>query len=171
MAINLRDIPDAVRSYLDNKVTVRVNPIIPATGAALGPNETFSFSVSAQNTNAANGGIPLSNVFYRVRVENPAVAKFAIPAANLGSATDDSGNVLSPGTQVGFMVFRPIGDLRSLSVGETDTLTLNGRAAAAPPTGGTTTIAARIVADVDVDQLFPKGENSPATSRTITVTG
>ncbi len=167
MAINLRDIPDAVQAYLNTKVNVTFSPfIIP--GTSLNPNEGFTFSVSASNADAANGGVALKNVKYRISVDDPAVAKVLVPAG--GSATDLAGNPLVAGTKVGAFIFAPTGASSSLGVGDTDSIALQG-AAGSGSAGGTTSLQARIIADVDVDKLFPKGEDTPAKSKAITVEG
>ena len=75
MAINLRDIPEAVQNYMNTKVTVTVSSFTPAVGATIGPNELFTFNVTATNANAAGGGITLKNVKYRIQSANAAVAK------------------------------------------------------------------------------------------------
>jgi hypothetical protein len=170
MSINLRDIPNAVKFYLDNKVSISVTPPVTEGGTQINPNEAFTFSVKATNASDTTGGVKLKNVAYRVRVTNPALATFTVPVATEGSAKDDSGNTLAPNTQVGFMVFSPIGDRSILDIGETDALKLQAKAGPGA-SGGITTLGARIVADVDLESLFPTRENTPANSATLTVKG
>jgi len=168
MSINLKDIPDAVKFYLDNKVNVVVNPPVPAGGTKISPNEAFTFSVKATNATKAAGGVDLKNVLYRVRVGDPAIATFTVPSAASGTARDDSGNTLAPNTPVSFMVFTPTGDLNKLLAGESDTLNLHARAGLGG-NGGTTQLGARIVADIDLDSLFLTREDPPGNKIDLTV--
>ena len=173
MAINLRDIPEAVQNYMNTKVTVSVSNFTPAAGDAIGPNELFTFKVKATNANAAGGGIMLKNVRYRIQSTNAAVAKIKVPAD--GTSTNLAGVALAVGTEVEAFIYSPsavviIDPPYTLSVGDTDTISLTGRAGAAPA-GGTTNIQARILADVDLDLLFPKNEDTPMVFNTVTVVG
>ena len=168
MAINLKDIPDAVRTYMDTKVTVTVSTPVPSEGTTIGPNETFRFNIEAANANAANGGVVLKNVKYRVRVDNPAVAKIMVPSG--GTATDVAGNPLVAGAEVGEFIFDPTGVAFDLPVGNADTLRFTGKAGS-NESGGTTRIRALVLADIDLDQLFPKGEDAPSSAKTLIVTG
>ena len=170
MAINLRDIPEAVQNYMNTKVTVTVSNFTPATGATIGPNELFTFNVTATNANAASGGITLKNVKYRIQSANAAVAKIKVPAG--GISTDLLGNPLAVGTEVAAFIYDPsAGNVNdTLGVGDPDTISLTGRAGASPA-GGVTNIQARILADVDLDLLFPKNEDTSVVTRNITVVG
>lgn len=167
MAINLRDIPDAVRTYLNTKVAVTIGPIAEA-GQQLNPNEPFSFSVTVANANAANGGVALKNVKYRVAIIHATVAKLKAPSAS----TDLAGNPLVAGTEVNGFIFSPAATnaFSVLEVGDTDVFTVQGKAGSAPA-GGSTQIQVRIIADVDVDSLFPKGEDTPTATRALQVVG
>jgi len=174
MAINLNEIPAAVRAYLDTKITVSVSPLTSAAGPTINPSENFSFSVTVTNANAALGGIALKNVRYILTVDNSAVGKLKVPA--IGSSTDLTGAVLAAGAEVAAFIYSPptfvfIGDsAATLGVGDADTQSFSGKAGAAVA-GGTTTIRARILADVDLDQLFPKGEDTSVALRTLSVVG
>lgn len=168
MAINLKDIPAAVKAYLDTKVTVTVSTPVPSSGTTIGPNETFTFSVVAANADAANGGVVLKNMKYRLAVDNPAVAKIKVPTG--GTATDLAGNSLVAGAEVGAFIFAPTSFGFDLPVGDTDRLSFTGKAGS-NQSGGTTTIQARVLADIDLDQLFPKGEDTPSSVKTLIVTG
>ena len=65
MAINLHEIPAAVRNYLNTKVTVDIVELKDVDGGnKITPNETFRFNVTVRNANAASGGIRLTNVRY-----------------------------------------------------------------------------------------------------------
>lgn len=49
MAINLADVPGAVKTYLDTKVSVAMSAFTPAVGTAINPNEIFTFNVEVKN--------------------------------------------------------------------------------------------------------------------------
>jgi hypothetical protein len=170
MAINLRDIPEAVQNYMNTKVTVTVSSFTPAAGASINPNELFTFSITAANANAAGGGIALKNVKYRIQSANAAVAKIKVPAG--GASTDLLGNPLAVGTEVAAFIYDPsvISANDTLGVGDSDSISLTGKAGASPA-GGSTNIQARILADVDLDSLFPKNEDTSVVTRNITVVG
>jgi hypothetical protein len=61
-------------------------------------------------------------------------------------------------------------DNSKLEPGETDSILVRG-IAGSEPGGGDTSIRARILADVDLDKLFPQNEDSPITARTLHVEG
>jgi hypothetical protein len=184
MPINLRDIPDAVRAYLDTRVNVTISALSPAKGSIIIPNEEFTFKINATNANAFSGGVGLRNVRYRILVTNPAVAKLKVPSG--GRSTDPSGNELKEGEFVEEFIFYPKamiieslsgGDTEEsaltsnyLGVGDTDTLALRGKAGS-NGSGGMTTIKARVFADLDLNALFPKNQDTPFASRNVTVEG
>lgn len=149
-------------------MTTVVSPPVPAVGTQINPNEAFTFSVKATNAAKAAGGVDLKNIQYRVRVGDPAIATFAVPPAASGSATDDNGNPLAPNTQVSFMVFTPIGERNELLAGESDTLIVQAKAGLGAG-GGTTQLAGRIEADVDLDKLFLTTERPPGNTINLTV--
>jgi hypothetical protein len=169
MAINLKDIPDAVKSYLNNKVTVTISGITPRTGDAVNPNESFTFRVAVANTNSANGGVALNNVLYHISVDNQAVVKLKVPPTEKGSAKDPQGNILAAGALVREMIFNPSSATFDLPAGDTDSLTVQGIAENAAG-GGDTMIHARVLAHIDTNLLFPKGGTSTAAAP-ITVVG
>jgi hypothetical protein len=169
MAINLKDITDAVKSYLDNKVAVRVSGISPQSGTVLGPNESFTFRVDVTNADAANGGVALNKLRCRLSVD-PTVAKLKVPPTAIGSTTDGNGNPLVAGALVGTMVIDPSNPAFDLKAGESAGLTIAG-VAASDPNGGSATINARVFADVNQDLLFPKQESTPPFPRPIQVIG
>ena len=170
MAINLRDIPEAVQNYMNTKVTVAVSSFTPAVGATINPNELFTFNVTTTNANAAGGGITLKNVKYRIQSANANVAKIKVPAG--GTSTDLLGNALAVGTEVAAFIYNPTAATANdtLGVGDSDILSLTGKAGASPA-GGSTNIQARILADVDLDSLFPKDEDTSVVTRNISVVG
>lgn len=196
--MNLQDIRNAVISYVDNKVTVTISQITPTAGSEIDPNEDFTFTLTAQNADAASGGIPLRNVVWQVWVDNDAVGKLYVPtgmtARSSRSTTSDS-NKLTEGTLVremylfpSFFVFPPIHlptpsltlpapDLSSrliwpwrdsanyLGVGDTDSIALKGKGL----TQGASAIQFKIYADVDMDWLFPTGQDSATASKAFQV--
>jgi len=166
MSINLKDIPDAVQAYLNTKVTVTITTL--GVGTSINPGEGFGVSVRATNADAANGGVALKNVKYRIAMADASVAKLTVPTG--GTATDLAGTPLTAGTKVGAMIFAPSGAAASLGVGDSDSVSFDGTAGNSS-VGGTTTIQARIIADVDQDKLFPKGEDTPQVSKTLVVEG
>jgi hypothetical protein len=169
MAINLQDLPKAVRAYLDEKVTVTISDPTPSGGTFIEPDETFTFRVDVFNASAANGGIPLINVRYSIRVEHPDVLKIHVPTT--GSSLDGSGHTIAPGTEVGFFEFNPDSPASStLQVGEADGLNFRGKAGP-NRAGGSTRIQAKILADPDINALFPRNEDSSPGIRSVTVVG
>ena len=161
MAINLKDIPEAVKDYMNTQINVTITPFVPSAGTSVNPNETFTFDVKATN----NGAIPLKNVKYKVWSVNPNIAKVRVPAG--GTATDLAGNSLAANDDVGVFVFNPSGSVFDLLAGDTDTIHLTGKAANGA-SGGTTGIRASVFADIDLDLLFPKGEDTGTSQRTLT---
>jgi hypothetical protein len=169
MAVNLPDLPQAVRAYLDTKVTVTVSALTPSVGQFVNPGETFTFNVTATNASAPNGGIALTNVRYQISVGNANIVRIRVP--NTGTAIDAQGQPIDPNSEVGFFTFNPSGDDPSyLQIGETDSLSLTGRAGP-NSAGGTTTIVARIQGDPDINALFPRNENSTSGTRSVSVAG
>ena len=164
MAINLKDIPEAVKAYLNSQVTVTITPFVPSAGTSVQPNETFTFDVKATN----NGDIALKNVKYKVWAVNPGIAKIRVPTG--GTATDLEGNSLAANTEAGAFIFNPSGSTFDLPPGDNDTIHLTGKAVSGA-SGGTTGIRASVFADVDLDLLFPKGEDTGTSQRTLTVQG
>ena len=173
MAINLQEIRTAVISYVDTKVTVSVSTIAPVTGASIGPNEEFSFTLTAKNADSASGGIALKDIIWRVWVQDDAVGKLIVPASPMvaRSGLSSSSGTLTVGTLVKEMYLFPPNSLGNyLHVGDTDTINLRGKAGAAPE-GGTTEIKFKISADVDLAWLFPKDQDSSTCARVLIVDG
>jgi hypothetical protein len=169
----LRDIRAKVKEYLDTKVTVTISPFTPAAGTSLGPGEKFTFKVTVANANAANFGVRLRNVKYRVSAGDGTVVKLVVPLT--GGATDFDGVPLPGSAVVRRFIFHPFGldsegDNFALDVGDTDSLSLTG-IADTNPSGGLVRIKASILADVDLNYLFPKGENTVEVGKLLTVTG
>jgi hypothetical protein len=190
MAIVLRDIRTAVQNYLDTHVTVTISAPTPASGVTIQPNETFTFSITGTNS-ASPDAIRLVNVRYHVSVANPAVAKLVVPATNPFPAVNGitykarSGFFgplvdLAPNAEVGEMFLFPspsssagpifIDRAGDLDVGDSDTISLTGKAGAAAA-GGNSQISCNIIAEVDLDFLFTKNEDSPTATRSLVVIG
>jgi len=179
--MNLQDIKTAVRDYLNNKVTVAIsNPLTPEEGIIIGKNEGFCFSITVTNANTANGGISLKNVRYYLSVDNTIIGKLIVPPAPMVARSGCllTNSVLTPGTQVGHMcLFPPSTDDRNyLYPGESDTIgtivyatsILKGKAGT-PPTESMTNIRFRVFAEIDMDDLFLKNEDSPTAYRILKV--
>jgi hypothetical protein len=165
MAISLLEIRTAATEYLQNKVSVRVSPLVADVPVAISPTEGFTFSITA--TNATFGGIPLVQVSYELRVANPAVAKLIVPPVTTAVARTGSNTnypSLTPGTEVDAMHLFPSD--QKLGLGDSDTITgLRGKAKAL----GVTNIAFSIHADLDLDYIFYKDGSSSVFTRTVTV--
>lgn len=166
---DLAEVPQAVRTYLNTKVGVKILSITP-TGAAINPNETFTFRVEVKNADALHKGVALNNVKYRVAVANSAVAKIQVPAAGTSTSLTFPFPPLAPGTFVEGFIYNPASAGFDLPVGDTDNLQITGKAGVAIG-GGATAINARILADVDFNLLFPKGEDSTPANEPLTVVG
>lgn len=169
MAIELTDIRTAVQAYLNTKVQVSVSPLVAAVPNVISPGEGFTFSVTAKNAGSADGGMPLNNVRYHLRVADSTIGKLIVPPATIGLARSTSsltGPSLAAGTQVTEMFLFPVGEQDRLSRGETETIAgLKGKAG----TLGTTNIRLDILGDPDLDFLFPKNENSVTGSQQLKV--
>jgi hypothetical protein len=163
MAINLQEIRSAVISYVDTKVTVSLSEAAPVGGAGdiIGPKEDFNFSIAATNADAAAGGIPLKNLIWHVWIEDDKVAKLYVPfwptsAVRSGLKSDSPS--LKVGALVGEMYIHNL-PWPGLGVGQTYTAILKGKAGG-EPSGGTSGVGLKIYADIDVDWLFPKGQDT-----------
>lgn len=174
MAINLQELRSALVAYVDSKVTVTISALVPSSGASIGPNEEFTFSISARNADAASGGIALKDVVWRAWVQNDAVAKLIVPPVPMvaRSGPTASSPVLTAGSQVREMYLFPGSDFAGnyLSVGDTDSISLRGKAGSSG-SGGSTNVQFKIYADPDMDWLFPKDQDSSTTTRALNVIG
>lgn len=168
MPIELRELRTAVQVYLNTKVQVSVSPLVAAVPNTINPGEGFTFSVTARNAAFADGGIALNNVRYHLHVANSTIGKLIVPPATIGTAKSALGdtNNLTPGAQVTEMFFFPLDERNRLGQGETDTISgLKGKAGIL----GTTNISLDILADPDINFLFPRNENSVTASRELKV--
>jgi hypothetical protein len=189
MSIVLRDLRAAVQNYLDTHVTVTVSPLTPAVGVTIQPNEPFTFDVTGTNLSGPDA-IKLVNVRYHIWVENPAIAKLVVPTHNPNfngitykgwTSTPDVGlflvNLPANAEVAEMYLFPPASGpfpqdkAGDLNPGDSDSiLGLKGKAGPAAG-GGSTQITCRIQADPDLDFLFPKNEDSPTVTQTLTVVG
>jgi hypothetical protein len=179
MPIILQDIRTAVQTYLDTKVSVAISALTPQSGAQIGQNEEFCFSISVANATSAAGGVALKNVRYYLRVDNTTIGKLIVPAAPMVARSGYlvTSPALAAGSQVGEMYLFPSDEKNYLDPGETDvigttvytpTALVRGKSGT-PATGSSTSIRFKVLAEVDQDYLFPKNEDSPSTARTLTV--
>ena len=83
----LKDIREAVKSYLDNRVAVSISNIAPDVPTTLSPNEEFTFSVSTRN---AGSGDPdytrLTIVNYHIWIEESDKAQLIVPPSTVGTS-------------------------------------------------------------------------------------
>lgn len=171
---DLQNIRNAVRTYLNTRVTVLISALTPEAGITIQPDEKFSFSITVTNATAATGGIALKNVRYRLWMQNYAVGKLIVPPHPMRAYSKwlETSIERTPGDEISDdMYLFPPNEKNYLRPGETDTISgLEGRAGDAPA-GGTTDIRFKIRAEVDMDYLFPKHEDSPTIDRVLTVIG
>lgn len=182
MSINLQDIRDAVKDYLDTKVTTTVSEFRPDVPNTINPNEHFKFDVTATNAKKNDGGLRLINVRYHLKVDKVngnAIAKLIVPSKNAasgyawfkGPSLNTDTELLDPGRQVVEAWVQHYGipddtNTPILEVGETDTINnIEGVAIDL----GTTSVSCDVIADLDINYLIPTGEESPASSRQLTV--
>jgi hypothetical protein len=166
MSIELTDLRTAVQVYLNTKVKVSVSELVAAVPNTINPGEGFTFSVTARNAAIADGGIALSNVRYHLRVADSTIGKLIVPPTTIGTAKSLGGNDLTPGAQVTEMFFFPLDERNRLGQGEADTISgLRGKAGVL----GTTNIRLEILADPDINFLFPRNGNSVTASRELKV--
>jgi hypothetical protein len=165
MAIQLPELRQAVINYIDSKVAVELLSIVPGPGAgtAINPNDEFRFTVRV--TNAAVGGIALTNLRYHISVTDR--AKVRVPSA--GTSRDAGGNPIAAGAMVSFFNFDPTDpNLSFLGIGEQQNQTFSGKIGASP---GAVTLSARIEADPDINELFPRNETTPRISSVFSIQG
>ena len=133
-------IPQGFTDYVHQHVAVTIS-ILP-TGTSVNKNETFTIFISAKN----NGNASLKNLKYRVLIGDVAKAMLKTPVGG-GSTTNLVGDLLGPGQDVKGFIYAPDYQDSELEPGESQQLTVYGKAIAE----GTTDIKARITADLDLD--------------------
>ncbi len=176
METKLVEIRKACITYLNTKVTMSISPIESTSGGTINPGENFTFSVTAHN----EGEIALMNVRYLIKVGDPAVAKLIVPSAPMiaRKGANSSSMKLRAGAQVSemylfppAMLHQPFDSSNYLNPGDSDTITgLRGQASSAL-NGGETRICVKILADIDLNYLFPKNEDSAQSCSIIRVIG
>jgi len=172
MAINLADITDAVQTYLNTKVAVAITDVTPADGdgTKINPGEDFVVHLETTNAAAASGGVAIRNLKYRLTVADGSVAKLIVPGTLINRTTSlDGKTVLTEGDERTGMIVEPTA-FSKLAAGEGATLTVKGKASDAAK-GGKTSVNVRVLAEVDLDQLFPQGEDTPETTASVRVSG
>jgi hypothetical protein len=169
MAIDLKDISDAVQTYLNKKVAVVITELTPAEGNSVNPGETFEVHVEATNADSTSGGVALKNLKYRLSVDNGSVGHLVVPTGMFIHTTDLDGNDVTKGTERTSMIVQNT-LFTKLAIGESSTLVVTGKASDAA-SGGSTSVRARVLADVDLDELFPQGEDTPVATKSLTVVG
>ena len=173
MPIELRDIRDAVKSYMDKiivKISVMPHPVPPADPASvIDVGETFEFTISAVNVAEPNS-VALKNIFWYVTINAISRADLFVPAASTGQrARNDTyestpagdPSWLAPGTRVNSMyVFPAAFNSPERSMGAFTqtpiTLTLTGIGQSGSDTA--TNIRAKLIGTIDTDWLFAQGE-------------
>ena len=165
MAINLADITSAVRTYLNQKVTVVITEVAPeGDEKKINPGEEFEVRLETSNAVAASGGVAIRNLKYRVSVDDGSVAKLVVPGIIANRTTSvDGKNVLTAGEEHTSMLIEPILVGTALAAGESVPFSLKGKASEAA-NGGKTSVNVQVLADVDLDALFPQGEDTPKKS-------
>jgi hypothetical protein len=169
MAIDLRDITDAVQSYLNKKVVIAITDVTPAEGDKVNPGESFDVHLEATNADSTAGGVALKNLKYRVSVDDGSVAKLVVPDGMFIHTTDLDGNDVTKGTERTSMIIQNT-LFTKLAIGESSTLVVTGTAGSAA-SGGKTSVRARVLADVDLDELFPQGEDTSVVTKSLAVVG
>ncbi len=169
MSINLGDLRTAVINYVDTIVGVSVSPLHPSTGLEIGPNEEFTFTVSAYNPGLPDG-VRLRNVVWRVRMDDNTVGKLYVPPAPIVARTylTTGSPQLAAGSLVDEMYLFPQDSY--LDVRETQQINLKGKALSYVP-GATCYIRFKIYADVDLGWLFPAWQDSSLAIRQLIVRG
>ena len=164
MTINLADIPAAVASYMNTKVTTVVDPVTADSGS-LNPTEEGSFKVTVTNADAPNG-VRLVDVVHHLTIAPSNFAKLKVhPSAAIATrATLDPGApLLARSTFVEEMYATYL--TGTLEVGETRELTFEVKGL----DEGNATITCHIHANIDENSLFPSGENSSTIRRAVAV--
>jgi len=158
-----------VQTYLNKKVTVAITDRSPADGNSVNPGESFDVHIATTNADATSGGVALKNLKYRLSVDNGSVAKLVVPDGMFFHTTDLDGNDVTKGSERTSMIVQNT-LFTKLPIGENSTLVVAGKATDAA-SGGSTSVRARVLADVDLDELFPPGEDTPVATKSLTVVG
>lgn len=166
MTIILSDIPAAVNTYLDTKVSVTLSTIVADSGT-LNPNEEGNFTVTVSNADASNGGVRVRDIVLHLTSSAPSKLKLKVPAgaAVAPRATiDENDPQLARNSYVNEMFLWYYGN-EELDAGEDFDLPLEVKAF----DEGSASITAHVHAAVDLDALFPGGEHGATANRPVTV--
>jgi hypothetical protein len=158
MAINLPDIRTATRDYLEDSVTMTVTPPVPDVQGSINPAEEFTFNVKAANVGGPNG-VRLIGVIYHVTIAPGGVARLKVPAtAPVRATPNPSSPLLTPNSLVTEMFVFPSDPV--LDVGDTDFITLKGKAGSAPASARSGPTSSR---RIDEKSLFATAGSATAT--------
>ncbi|MEO1487729.1 MAG: hypothetical protein AAFU57_18490 [Bacteroidota bacterium] len=172
---SLSDIRQNVISTI-NSIPVRISqPTF--LGTQLGPGEVFRFTVDVDHTPFSLNWVQLTRVRLRIQVDNPTIARLTVPDSGFGFGgpnpfsgsviTDLNGLAFPTGPidlRRGFIINFPEGNpwYQLISPAEdVPALAFRGRAM----TVGNFRIQARIIADVDLNWLFPPNQDSNLTDQ------
>jgi len=146
--------------YIETKIAVSVSDLTPVPEGF-----AFTFVVTATNASVAEGGIALRNVRYQVRVLLGGGVRVVVPSA--GASIDGHGHPIAANSQVEFFSFDPSdANLSFLQPGGSHGITVTG---VRPPGEGGFNIAASILADPDIDNLFPRNFRSSIGERSFQI--
>lgn len=170
MAILLKDVRAELQHHLNSQVSTSAS-FRAGTGSVINAGESVLVDVTATNS-AAVDSVQLINVVYHLRIGSPAVARLSKPSpaqgvARSGPKPGDAAILDLAFPVAEYYLHPPAGtDPKVLTPGETDTIFgLPAKALAA----GSTSVYVNVLADLDLQWLFPKMEDSPTVSKTLTV--
>ena len=156
MTINLADIPAAVANYMNTKVTVVVDEVVPDSGT-LNPTEEGTLTVTITNTDAPNG-VRLTNLVQHLRIAPGSKAKLKVPGSAIittRSGLSASSPMLTKNTFVEAM-FCTFDLDTTLDVGEEKELLFEVKGI----NEGNATVTYHCHGNIDQVSLFPTGETS-----------
>ena len=165
MAINLRDIREAVLDYFSSQVDASIN-VVALNGQEINPDEQFAIILTAKNS-AANSakGIQIINVCYHVSVDDEDKARLIAPPTSVAITrvnASASSTRVNPGEErQELFLFHDV----TLQAGDTDTLSIWGHALV----GGETKLKFHVHGDVDLDYLFPPDQQSATSSQPVSI--
>lgn len=167
MTLALTDIPAAVEDYLRDSIRIDLGPITPKDPAQdiLTPGQAATTTLTVTNGDSATG-IRLTNVLYHISVSDPGVLALVAPGQLIVFAFADREKTtpIKHDTRVGEMYVEN-STQTSLDAGQTSTALNLGLQCLEQ---GDVTITARVVADIDTDDLFRTG-HSKGRQRTVEV--
>jgi hypothetical protein len=141
----LTDLPAAVTAYLQDEVTVTLDPIDPAVTGSLQPGELGTFGL-----HVTNGSIALEEVWIHLTFENNARADFQVPAGAAVFPRDAiDGNSLTRNSFVNEMFLQFLDG--KLEADDTIDLTLTIKAGNV----GESDLQVHVHADVPISSVIP----------------